>query len=327
MLDGTYRWGGKLTFFIEYGQECRYARGVKKRGRKPGSQRQGVVQDERQRHAISKTTSPGFYGGQDQDTNQNSPGSGLGDFTQRTDGHAVDRGFEATTHNGRTSVPDYLDSRAYSDVDYDPYDRNSAISQPNDALRAQGGSGTNSGNTFNHPVRRISQLINHPAPPPTSHHIEHNVPDFTSASRPRKQSELSQYPGCRYVCLDSVIPLLEGVIAPETASDLLEFYFTEPDSALLRHASPYVLSPVLRKHSLLQSSTPRPTSAALLVTMLWTSAQTADLPLLRLPGWRGQVCEKLRVLVMALVHERDRDHWHRVLGKYVQAGCRAKADS
>lgn len=111
------------------------------------------------------------------------------------------------------------------------------------------------------------------------------------------------------------MPLLEDIVEGKTACDLLEFYFAEPDSALFRHASPYVLSPVIRKQSLLHATTPRHTTSALLVTILWTSAQTCDLPLLLLPGRRGQVCEKLRLLTMSLVHERDRDHWHRALGQ------------
>lgn len=111
------------------------------------------------------------------------------------------------------------------------------------------------------------------------------------------------------------MPLLEGVIEPELAADLLEFYFAEPDSGLFRHASPYVLSPVIRKQSLLHHTNPRPITSALLVTILWTSAQTADTPFLSLPGVRGNICERLRVLTMALVHDRDRDHWHRALGE------------
>jgi xylanolytic transcriptional activator XlnR len=124
----------------------------------------------------------------------------------------------------------------------------------------------------------------------------------------------SYYEGCRYKCLDPVMPLLDGIFEPKIACDLLEFYFAEPDSGLFRHASPYVLSPILRKHSLLHPTDPRPTTSALLVAMIWTSAQTADIPLLLLPGRRGQICERLRIVAMALLHDRDRDHWHRALG-------------
>jgi hypothetical protein len=174
-----------------------------------------------------------------------------------------------------------------------------------------------------HSVRRISQLINPPLQPPTrTNGLDHSRPVLPPMSAPpliqhfngnRTQST------CRFKCLESVIPLINDVIEADLACDLLEFYFAEPDSALFRHASPYVLSPVIRKYSLLHPTNPRPTTAALLVTMIWTSAQTADIPFLSLPGRRGQICEKLRVLVMALAHDRDRDHWHRALGEKPKA--------
>lgn len=171
-----------------------------------------------------------------------------------------------------------------------------------------------------HPVRRISQIINPPLPNLNSHNDSQRaavVLQHMAAPRPlpaQQSSEPVKHKDCRYKCLEPIVPLLEGIIEPKTACDLLEFYFAEPDSALFRHASPYVLSPVIRKRSLLHPTNPRQTTAALLVTILWTTAQTCDLPLLLLPGRRGQICEQLRIVAMALVHERDRDHWHRALG-------------
>lgn len=121
---------------------------------------------------------------------------------------------------------------------------------------------------------------------------------------------------CRYKCLEPVLPLLHGIIEPDVACDLLEFYFAQPDSSLFRTASPYVLTHVLRKQSLLHHTTPRRTSSALLVTMLWVCVQTADMPSFLLPGSRGDVSEALRILAMSLVHDRDRDHWHRASGMH-----------
>jgi hypothetical protein len=167
-------------------------------------------------------------------------------------------------------------------------------------------------------VRRISQIINPPLPPSAvASDSQQAATALQQMAAPRiipQPPEFSKYRECRYSCLEPLMPLLEAIIEPKIACDLLEFYFAEPDSALFRHASPYVLSPVIRRQSLLHAITPRKTTWALLVTILWTTAQTCDLPLLLLPGRRGQVCEQLRVLAMALVHERDRDHWHRSLG-------------
>ncbi|ETN36606.1 uncharacterized protein HMPREF1541_08884 [Cyphellophora europaea CBS 101466] len=166
-----------------------------------------------------------------------------------------------------------------------------------------------------HPIRRISQIINPPLP--LSATIQSGRQPSVSTLPPMAAPQGQQHPEprrCRYRCLEPLMPLLEDIIEPKTACDLLEFYFAEPDSALFRHASPYVLSPVIRKQSLLHPTKPRQTTSALLVTILYTCAQTCDIPLLLLPGWRGHICEKLRLLAMALIHERDHDHWHRALG-------------
>lgn len=117
-----------------------------------------------------------------------------------------------------------------------------------------------------------------------------------------------------YRCLEPLLPLLDGVVAADVACELLEFYFAQPGSSLFRSASPYVLSHVVRRRSLLHASRPRKTTSALLATILWVSAQTADIPLLLLPGERAKVCEALRKLSMWLVQQRDRDNWDRVPG-------------
>lgn len=180
-------------------------------------------------------------------------------------------------------------------------------------------------------IRRISQLINHPQPPVQPQH--NDLGGFRTPYAPmskdagsspgqtfNRDPQIICLPGsetahCRYKCLEPILPLLHGIIEPDVACDLLEFYFAEPDSSLFRTASPYVLTHVLRKRSLLHATNPRKTSPALLVTMLWVSVQTADMPILLLPGWRGNISEELRKLAMSLVHDRDRDHWHRASGK------------
>lgn len=118
-----------------------------------------------------------------------------------------------------------------------------------------------------------------------------------------------------YKCLEPVLPFLENIISSKIACELLEFYFAQPGSSLFRSASPHVLTHVFRKRSILHPTQPRETSSALLSTMLWVSAQTADIPLLLLPGERAKVCDALRKLSMWLIRKRDSDNWDRVSGE------------
>jgi hypothetical protein len=102
---------------------------------------------------------------------------------------------------------------------------------------------------------------------------------------------------------------------PDSACDLLELYFAEPDGSLFESPSPYVLTPVIRKQSLLRPVNPRRTTPALLITMLWVSAQTADVSILLRPGMRNGICERLKTLIMALLRDRDPDNTQDVLGR------------
>jgi len=120
---------------------------------------------------------------------------------------------------------------------------------------------------------------------------------------------------CRYQCLAPVVSLLQGIIDADLACELLEMYFVEPGGSLFRCSSPYVLTHVIRKTSLLRNDAPRKTTPTLLVTMLWVSAQTADSSLFLLPGQKTRVCEGLRKLMVSLIQDRDRDSWHRITGE------------
>jgi xylanolytic transcriptional activator XlnR len=73
----------------------------------------------------------------------------------------------------------------------------------------------------------------------------------------------------------------------------------------------------MRKESLLRDNNPRTCTPALLVTMIWVSAQTAESSLFLLPGQKAIVCEELRKLMMGLIQGRDRDVWNRTTSQYV----------
>lgn len=130
-------------------------------------------------------------------------------------------------------------------------------------------------------------------------------PSINIDSPPIYAQSLPIQPSTRrpYKCLESLLPFLEGVIDSQAACELLDFYFAQPGNSLFQSASPYVLSHVVRKQSLLYAAQPRETTSALLSTMLWVSAQTADIPLLLLPGKRARVCETLRALAECLIEE------------------------
>lgn len=119
---------------------------------------------------------------------------------------------------------------------------------------------------------------------------------------------------CRYRCLDPVLPYLSDIIPASVACDLLDVYLTEPGSSLFRCASPYIITRIFRKKSLLHPTAPRRTTPALLATMLWCSAQTADIVLLHVPGSRSRICNALYELCTALITERDPDRWRRIHG-------------
>ncbi|KAL3459761.1 hypothetical protein BJX64DRAFT_278985 [Aspergillus heterothallicus] len=146
-------------------------------------------------------------------------------------------------------------------------------------------------------------------------HLELNSPPapnmfHTSGSQKSPHHDLA----CRYPCLKPLLPVLKGILLPSTACDLLDIFFAEPDTSLCFTHSPYVLSPVLRKTWVLHPSSPRPTSPALLATMLWCVAHTADSRVFHLPGSRQRIINELYGVAMSFLRKRDMDQWRRVPG-------------
>ncbi|OJJ43214.1 hypothetical protein ASPZODRAFT_74828, partial [Penicilliopsis zonata CBS 506.65] len=119
---------------------------------------------------------------------------------------------------------------------------------------------------------------------------------------------------CRYRCLDPLLPALQHLIAPSVACDLLDIFFKKPGTSLFHFASPYVITHVVRRKALLHPTQPRPTSPALLATMLWCAAQTADVGPFYVPGSRAKIIDGLFSLSMSLLRQRDVDDWYRVHG-------------
>ncbi|RDW83464.1 hypothetical protein BP5796_04955 [Coleophoma crateriformis] len=97
---------------------------------------------------------------------------------------------------------------------------------------------------------------------------------MSSVERPIRNGSGLQYPVLR-----DTIHLLRPFIPDSLSFDLLEAYF-RVSPATNAYLAPCAPPTVYRKHSFLRQENPRSSSQVLLVSMLWLSAQTADIPVL-----------------------------------------------
>lgn len=132
-------------------------------------------------------------------------------------------------------------------------------------------------------------------------------PSIVSSRRTGSDSGSS----CYYPVITPLLPILADIMPVSIACDLLQLYFDQPGSSVLKCASPYVLTHVVRRRAVLHPSNPRPTSPALLLSMLYATAHTADIAYFHVPGSRTTVCDKLYAAVVGQL--RDPDDWHRLL--------------
>ncbi|OAR01604.1 hypothetical protein LLEC1_00448, partial [Akanthomyces lecanii] len=119
---------------------------------------------------------------------------------------------------------------------------------------------------------------------------------------------------CSYKFLHPILPHIRNIIPASVACDLLDIFLTDPGSSLFSGASPYILTRIFRKRSILHSTHPRQTTPALLATILWCVAQTADVMILHVPGTRAKIVNQLYELATSLVSARDPDRWRRIHG-------------
>lgn len=120
---------------------------------------------------------------------------------------------------------------------------------------------------------------------------------------------------CWYKFLEPILPYIRNIIPASVACDLLEIFLTDPGSSLFRVASPYILTRVFRKKSITHPTNPRYATPALLATILWCVAQTADVMMLHVPGTRAKIVNDLYDLATSLISERDPDRWRRIHGE------------
>ncbi|GAM37354.1 hypothetical protein TCE0_023r07207 [Talaromyces pinophilus] len=129
--------------------------------------------------------------------------------------------------------------------------------------------------------------------------LEHSLVD--SAVLPRS-----------YSCLNQILPYLQNIMSPSLAYHLFEISLQEQTTSLLQSSSPFILTQVFRPSSILHPTSPRQLKPALLSTMLWCVAHTAEESNFRgIPGGRRQVCEALYTLSVKLIRPADPDEWSR----------------
>lgn len=136
-----------------------------------------------------------------------------------------------------------------------------------------------------HPPKRPSQAL--PAPV---------QPHAGQGASPRKRS------GLKYPVLEPVMPFLESNLPRRLVCDLLELYFTSSFSTHMHPVCHHIHCYVLRKASFLSTDRPRPSSPALLASMLWVAAvDDRAFSLSISPLQRRKICQFLCALTIRLL--------------------------
>ncbi|RCI11609.1 hypothetical protein L249_7755 [Ophiocordyceps polyrhachis-furcata BCC 54312] len=328
------RCDGEWFVLFEYGYTCRYNREVKKRGRLPAPTGRNI------HHASPPATPPasktistvGSIG-----PKHTTPGDDLQGPREGAD--APQQMMTGRSAHAAMSIPSLTQAalhpspRPLVSADGPPIRSRAASSVPDGPLAesdmlisddsasyaspATGGLSIELGRGSFGRRRTSFRSAASNDPPRTS------VSTATSAPDSILPDVLHQTPSdeCCYRFLDPVLPFIRRIIPASVACELLDIFLTDPGSSLFRGASPYILTRVFRKKSITHPTSPRHTTPALLATILWCVAQTADVMLLHVPGTRARVVNDLYDLATSLVSERDPDRWRRIHG-----GLRAESE-
>ena len=133
--------------------------------------------------------------------------------------------------------------------------------------------------------------------------------DNASTPPVSKSGPLPQTPGSssaasslKYPVLQPLMPYLEPSIPRKLVFDLLELYFTSAFSTHMHPVCHHIHCYVLRKSSFLTCNTPRPSSPALLASMLWVAALDDRAFALSIsPPQRKKICQFLCALTIRLL--------------------------
>ncbi|PWY87540.1 hypothetical protein BO70DRAFT_196331 [Aspergillus heteromorphus CBS 117.55] len=116
------------------------------------------------------------------------------------------------------------------------------------------------------------------------------------------QTPASSVSTLKYPVLQPLMPYLETTLPRKLVFDLLELYFTSAFSTHMHPVCHHIHCYVLRKASFLGRDAPRPSSPALLASMLWVAAlddRAFALPIS--PPQRKKICQFLCALTLRLL--------------------------
>ena len=320
-----------LTPTTEYGYDCNYNRQAKKRGRVP-------LKEKRSRELDLNESSPSSTAGEmtslDQDQHDMEPSSAhapdfssvLLDAARKTSISAAQQQQQEQQQKqqqqqqpqkGSASTPIPLELTPITqDFDPLPLDHRSNSSLQHSEL--SGGLPRLMGN------HRLAASSNgsfhgsfHGSPSAQAFFVTPNPTINFGLSNPEeldRPSPTTALPSeCRYRCLEPLLPFIGHSFPVSVACDLFDVFLLDPGASLWRFSSPFILTRVFRRKSLLGPN-PRLTSPALLATILWCCAQTADISVLLVPGSRAKLTNALYELATYLISQRDPDRWRRVHG-------------
>ncbi|KAJ5731911.1 Arabinanolytic transcriptional activator araR [Penicillium malachiteum] len=135
---------------------------------------------------------------------------------------------------------------------------------------------------------------NPPPPPQVQSMPAPNLPGPPQTPAPRSV--------LKYPVLEPIMPFLESNLPRRLVCDLLELYFTSAFSTHMHPVCHHIHCYVLRKASFLSPDHPRPSSPALLASMLWVAAvDDRAFSLSISPLQRRKICQFLCALTMRLL--------------------------
>lgn len=127
------------------------------------------------------------------------------------------------------------------------------------------------------------------------------IPSAPVQSIPGQSSTTGGRSGLKYPVLEPIMPFLESNLPRRLVCDLLELYFTSAFSTHMHPVCHHIHCYVLRKASFLSADHPRPSSPALLASMLWVAAvDDRAFSLSISPLQRRKICQFLCALTIRL---------------------------
>lgn len=128
------------------------------------------------------------------------------------------------------------------------------------------------------------------------------LPSISAQTQSGQGPPSSSRSSLKYPVLEPIMPFLESSLPRRLVCDLLELYFTSAFSTHMHPVCHHIHCYVLRKASFLSTDRPRPSSPALLASMLWVAAvDDRAFSLSISPLQRRKICQFLCALTIRLL--------------------------